>query len=285
MAIEKWAARVAAGMMGLALASPAWAGAMSKVEFRMEVRDAIHKLSPKATIQMVGDDSLRVQPPGAKPDDGMSVFLGNAYERYLNDPEALETIVGQITRTALAADLSAPVDKDRLVVLIRPVDYVTQPGFDKIKFLIRPFAGDFIKIVAIDDPETFRMGSADDVRPLFADDDALWAQAEANTRARMGKLEIDELEPGVWTVTNDTSLALNFAEQPDLWRVHGVAVTGDPVVVFLQRNLLLLVDGGDKDRVQRAATFASQLAGEPEIISTTMFTRHNGVWSVLEQRP
>jgi hypothetical protein len=277
--------RIAVGLIVVVLASPAWAGVMSKSEFRLELRDAIVRLAPKAKVTFEGEDTLRVTPPGAKLKDGSSLYVGNAYERYLNDPEALETIVGQMARTSLAADASPSVTRESLVVLIRPIDYLTLSGLDKIKFLTRPFAGDFIEIVAVDGEETFRMTAADQVTPLFPDEAAAWARAEANTRAKMGRMDIDTLEPGVWTITNESSLALNFVNQPDTWKVHGVTMTGDPVAIFSQRNLLLLVDGGDKDRLERVAMFVDQIAGDPEIISTTMFTRHNGVWSVLERKP
>ena len=285
MRLRRWMARVAAGLMALALAGPAWAGVMSKAEFRLELRDAIVRLAPKAKVALEGEDTLRVVAPGAKPDDASSLYVGNAYERYLNDPGTLETIVSQMARTALVADASISVTPESLVVLIRPIDYVTQPGLDKLKFLTRPFAGDFIEIVAVDGEETFQMTAADQITPLFPDEAAAWTRAEANTRAKMGRMDIEAMEPGVWTVTNESSLALNLVDQPDTWAVHGLKMTGDPVAVFMQRNLLLLADGGDKERLERLAMFVKQVAGDPEIMSTTIFTRHNGVWSVLEQRP
>jgi len=284
MRLRRWMARAVAALMALALAGPAWAGVMSAAEFRLELRDAIIRLAPKAKVRLEGEDTLRVVRPGEKPKDASSLYVGNAYQRYLNDPEALETILGQMARTGLA-DAWTPVTQESLVVLIRPVDYVTQPGFEKIKFLTRPFAGDFIEIVAVDGEETFQMTPADKITSLFPDAAAAWARAEANTRAKMGRMNIEAMEPGVWTVTNESSLALNFVNQPDTWKAHGINMTGDPVAVFSQRNLLLLADGGDKDRLERVAMFVNQMAGDPEIISTTIFTRHNGVWSVLEQRP
>jgi len=285
MAVGRWMGRIAAWVFVFALATPAWASVMSKAEFRLEVRDAIIRLAPKAKVEMEGDDTLRVARPGSKTDDSASVFIGNAYERYLNQPDALETIVDQMARTALVANDPAAVTKEGLVVLIRPIDYVTQPGFEKIKFLTRPFAGNFIEIVAVDGGETFQMTSADKITPLFPDEATAWAWADANTRAKMGRMDIDALEPGVWTITNESSLALSFVNQPDTWKIHGITMTGDPVAVFSQRNLLLLADGGDKDRLERVATFVDQIAGDPEIISTTLFTRHDGVWSVLERKP
>lgn len=285
MAVGRWMGRLAVGLMMFASAGPAWAGEMSRAEFRLELRDAIVKLAPKAKVEMVDDDTLRVVPPGSKPKDGSSIFIGNAYDRYLNQPDALETIVGQMARLALEKDQFAKVTQDNLVVLIRPVDYVTQPGFEKFKFLTRPFAGDFIQLIAVDGKETFQMTDADQIRSLFPDDEAAWARADANTREKMGRMEIDTLEPGVWSITNQSSLALNFVNQPDTWTTHGVTMTGDPVAVFSQRNLLLLADGGDKDRLERVATFVDQIAGDPEIISTTLFIRHDGVWSVLERKP
>lgn len=285
MAIGQWMGRIAVGLIVFALASPAWAGVMSKAEFRLELRDAIVRLAPKAKVKMIDEDTLQVVPPGSKRKDSSSIFIGNAYDRYLNQPNTLETIVGQMARLALEDDKFDAVTQDNLIVLIRPIDYVTQSGFDKIKFLTRPFAGDFIQIVAVDGEETFQMAAADQITPLFPDEGAAWARAEANTRKKMGRIKIETLEPGVWTITNDSSLALNFVNQPDTWKVHGITTTGDPVAVFSQRNLLLLADGGDKDRLERVATFVDQIAGDPEIISTTLFIRHDGVWSVLERKP
>lgn len=284
MAAGTWMGRIVAGVLALTLASPAWAGVMSKAEFRLEVSDAVHRLAPKARIETVDADTLRVV-IGPKPEDGASMFIENAYQRYLNQPDLLEKIVGQLARTVLATGNPAAATPESLVVLIRPTSYVTQPGFEKTRFLTRPFAGDFIEVVAVDGEESFQMTEADLVTSLFPDEAAAWARADANTRAKMGRMEIDTLEPGVWTITNESSLALNFVNQPDTWKTYGVTMVGDPVAVFSQRNLLLLIDGGDKDRLDCVAMFVDQIAGDPEIISTTMFTRHNGVWSVLERKP
>lgn len=283
--LGRWMARVAAGLMALIVAGPAWAGVMSKAEFRLELRDAIVKLAPKSKVELVDDDSLRVVGPGDKAVDGVTVYVGNAYERYQNSPDALETIIDQMARTAVSAGAPA-VAKENLVVLIRPEEYV-QPVIkgEKTKLIWRRFAGDFVEVVAIDNGETFQMAMVEDVEPLFGDEASVWAQARANSLAKMGKMNIEALEPGVWTITNESSLALDFVIQPDTWQALGVSITGDPVAVFLQRNLLLLTDGGDKDRLGRVAMFVDQLAGDPEIISTTLFTRHNGVWSVLERKP
>lgn len=266
---------------------PALAGVMSQAEFRLEIRDAIVRLDPRAKIKLIGEDTLKVESREAKTKAGAesSVFVGNAYERYQNSPDQLEEIVGQMARAALIAQTAPAIAPESLVVLLRPADYVERFRSQKIGPLIRPFAGDFIEIIAIDTGETFRTEGADMVTPLFPDEAAAWARARANTLAKMGRLKIESLEPGVWTITNDTSLALEFVNQPDTWAAHGVTMTGDPVAVFSQRNLLLLADGGDKERLERLAMFVKQVAGDPEIMSTTIFTRHNGVWSVLEQRP
>lgn len=285
MSVRKWPGWLMAGLLALALAGPAWAGVMSKAEFRLELGDAVHKLSPKAKIETVDDDTLRVVLPGAKPDEGVSMFIENAYARYLNRPETLETIIGQMARSVLATRDLAKVTPENLVVLIRPTDYLAQPGFESIKFMTRPFADGFMQILMIDGAETFQMAAADQIAALFPEEASAWARAEANTRAKMGRMDIETLEPGVWTITNESSLALTFVNQPDTWKSYGVTMTGDPVAVFSQRNLLLLADGGDKDRVERVAMFVDQLAGDPEIISTTLFTRHDGVWSVLERKP
>ena len=285
MRLGQWVAGLAAGAAMLMAAAPALAGVMPLSEFRLEVRDAIARLSPKTKVTLEGEDTLHVVLPGAKAAEALSLYVGNAYERYVNDPEALDAIVSQMARTTLTVDTSMSATQESLVVLIRPASYVSQPGFDKLEFLTRPFAGDLIEIVAVDGEETFQMTPADRITSLFPNVAAAWARAEANTRAKMGQMDIEAMEPGVWTVTNESSLALNLVDQPDTWAVHGLKITGDPVAVFMQRNLLLLADGGDKERLERLAMFVKQVAGDPEIMSTTIFTRHNGVWSVLEQRP
>lgn len=284
MRFGRWAAGLAMAAW-LGAAGPALAGVMSQAEFRLEIRDAIIRLDPKAKIKLVDDDTLTVRPRGAKAGSESSVFVGSAYERYQNSPDKLEEIVGQMARAALTATTVPDVTPESLVVLLRPIDYVERVRSEKVGPLIRPFAGDFIEVVAIDTGDTFRTEGADMLTPLFPDEAAAWDRARANTLAKMGRLKVDSLEPGVWTITNDTSLALEFVNQPQTWAAHGVVLEGDPVVVFSQRNLLLLADGGDKDRVERVAMFVDQLAGDPEIMSTTMFTRHNGVWSVLERKP
>jgi hypothetical protein len=46
---------------------------------------------------------------------------------------------------------------------------------------------------------------------------------------------------------------------------------------------LLLADGGDKDLRAGLAMFLDNAKEDPETISTTMYIRRSGVWSILKQ--
>jgi len=285
MRFGRWMAGLAI-LAWMGAAEPTLAGVMSKAEFRLEVRDAILRLAPDVKFEFVDEDTLRVGRHGKKPSaEGLQLFLGAQYARYLNAPDEAQVVIDRVARLAIAADEPGEsATRENLIVLVRPVEYVEQPGAEKMNLIWRPFAGDFVEVVAVDAPETFQLADGEKVDLLFPTRDATWKAALANTRKRMGALEVERLSEGVWAISSESGLSLSVLEDPEAWRVNGVTISADPWAVLLQRNLLLLVEGGDKERLAKLSAFLDEMSQSPETFST-IFQRHAGVWSSLEQRP
>jgi hypothetical protein len=282
----KWFAVVLSVVSSIVIAWPASADPLSLLEFRALVRGAVEKRLPGARIQEIDDRTLRVTPPGGGPGDEIKMMVEGAYGRYLNDPASRDAVIDQLVRVTSTLDTTPAAKSDNVVILIRPSDYLANAGLGEMKALTRPFGSGFIEVIALDIGETFRVGEADEVLKIFKDRDAVWRRAAENTRARNLRFDVEPLgNGGAWAISSDSSLAPFFVETPDLWAANGVTIKGDPIAVFLRRNLLLLADGGDMDLRLKLAIFLDNIRDDPETISTTMYIRRNGVWSVLKQGP
>lgn len=270
-------------LAAVALVSPALAKPLTPVQFRDQARAAVERLVPGSKVQVVDERTLRIKLPGAGSADELKMMLDSAYDRYLNDPDARDMIIEQMVRVLVSANTTPVVTQDNMVILLRPADYLQSSGLGAVEALRRPFGPGFIEIVALDLGETFRVVDLDALRAVEKDQDAIWRKAAQNTRARNAAYDVGRPTAGVWTISAESSLAPYFVMSPDLWEANGVVIKGDPVAVFLERNLLLLADGGDKDLLTGLTMFLNKVKAEPGTISTTMYIRRNGAWSVLEQ--
>jgi hypothetical protein len=265
------------------VALPVNAAPLTMLEFRAQVRGAIEARAPRARIDAIDERTLAVKLPGGGPNDEFKVMLESAYGRYLNNPAGREAVIDQLVRVLDNATTEPKPTPDNVVILVRPADYFETAGLSEIKTMFRPFGDGFIELIAMDLGETFRVGGAEDLLTMFKDPDTAWRQAAANTRSRNVKYDIEAPARGLWMISSASSLAPYFVETPDLWAANGVTIKGDPIAVFLQRNLLLLADGGDKDLRAGLAMFLDNAKEDPETISTTMYIRRSGVWSILKQ--
>lgn len=280
-----WGRAIAAGLAAMILATSACAQdapmIMPMSEFQLEVRAALLKVDPTLRIELVGEDSLKIrQAKVIKDDDGMSLFLDNAYDRYRNAPGDVDKIIGQLARVMASSGEKAALERDKLVVLIRPVEYLqAMPG---LELVYRPLVGDFIEVVAIDESESFRLATKDDLTKAGIEAADAWTAARKNTGDKIGPFEVQSMEPGVWFVTDGASLALNLVSMPERWAAQGIQIKDEAAVVFLQRNVLLIADTADPARLSRFVKFVKANEGEPEVFSTKIFLYRHGNWSVLE---
>ncbi len=253
---------------------------MPMSEFQLEMRAALLKLDPTLRIELVGEDSLKVRQAKAKGQESLSLFLGNAYERYRKAPQDLEAIIGQWTRVVAPGVERAALEPKTLVVLIRPQDYLETAKAGEL--VSRPLVGDFIEILAIDEGESFRLATQEELKKADVGIADAWAAARRNTSEKIGPFRIDLFEPGIWLVTDDANLALNLVSMPERWAAQGIQIKDEAAVVFLQRNMLLLADASDPARLSLVRRFVKVSEGEPEVFSTTIFLYRHGNWSVLE---
>lgn len=278
-----WREAVLGVLAALAVATPSLAKPLTPLQFRNQARAAVERLLPGAKVKIVDERTLRIKLPGGGRDDELQMMLDGAYDRYLLDPSARDAIIEQMVRVLVSANTAPVATQENMVILLRPADYLEVSGLGAVKALTRPFGVGFMEIVALDIGETFRVVGVEDLTPVVKEEDAIWRKAAENTRARNAVYDVGRPAKGVWTISSASSLAPYFVLSPDLWAANGVAIKGDPIAVFLERNLLLLADGGDKDLMKGLPIFLNRVKAEPGTISTTMYIRRDGAWSVLEQ--
>jgi hypothetical protein len=142
--------------------TPAATGTLSPAAFRDRLIAAIQTATHRPTTIL--DERFR-----ATRADGteLTVIINNAYAQHQADPSGLEAVVARFTRM-----LDAPGDDgatvDRLVVIVRPIDYLkqsVQPGAKLDNFIpARPMAGDLSLFLAVDARQTIRLAGPKDLK-------------------------------------------------------------------------------------------------------------------------
>lgn len=260
---------------------------MTAVEFRGAVVAAIRARMPKARIEERAVDELQVYRDAADK-DGISLYLGNIFARYRGAPADGDELIGKLVDTLVmaSAEDQPPAAPGQFVILIRPDGYLSLPTMKDAKpeqkLVWRPLAGHMIQLIAIDRGKGFSMASAGEVTAAFGSTDKVWGPALANSDRTKGEVQVDQVRETTWTVTSSNDLGDTIMLLPDPWKGLGIGLKGAPVVVALQRNLLLVMDSAsDAEEFAAVQDFLASVAAEGDTISTEMFIWKDGRWQVF----
>lgn len=270
-------------MVALALACPAMAQPLLGIDgYRDAYIAAVREAAPDARIEVVSPYTLHVTPAGR---EEIVVNLDNSFAEYRGNPADLDRIVGRNARVMLTVT-SVPgsaIDRDQLVVLIRPDDYVSN-SFGSTSTepppLTRPFGQGLSVVMAVNSPDAFAMPGARYVHEaLGTDDAALWRLAMANTHRLAGDFPLD-VQSGVLIAQPAEGLGPSALLDDDFWSRREVAVLGPDVVVLLYRSGFAMASATNADAVRILDGMLHSYNQDSDMMSDSLFVRRRGVWSV-----
>ncbi len=287
-----WHWVIAAGL-ALALSWPQASRAddlLTLPQFRERYVAALHKQDPDARVEVVAENELKIT---GKDGDSFTAFLDNAYGYYRMDPARLDAVLERYadmaTNTAKVGDV-VPGD---LVVMVRPRSFLSvaeaTPGKHGPKTaddlpVTHPFAGDLVVIVASDNPKSFSYPLLKDIRKAAGEPKAAWDLASAQTLKKVGSPTIDRVNDQIFTLTANPDFAADLLLDDRVWARPDIARLAPHPVVLVGRNGLVVVDADQAQAVATLRHFASTVETDPEFLSTQLFIRRNGGWSVLEPK-
>ena len=213
--------------------------------------------------------------------DSQNVFTDRTYGEYLKFPDTKTDIIERLVRIALESfspnNSEKPFPSDyleRLVLILRPADYGLEMAGDN-DFFSRPFAGALKAYIALDSADRLMVAPRAGFPDSGFTDDVLFALAEANTRARVGKLDYQFLS-GAWMVAADSGLAPSLLALPkacatDTESYFALLIDGFNYVTAYASDASAVTDISN---IARAGIDAGGLPSEPLLLC------QNGQWSV-----
>jgi len=247
--------------------------------FRDAYVAAVVKAYPTATVKVVADDAVEI---GDSHGGSVTSSLDHAYAYYQQDPKELEAILKGEVETLGAASQPLSVTAGKLVVLVRPAAFLPT-GMPAAKTpLHRPLAGDLIVLVGADGGVAWIYPPAAKLRAqLKMDNDAIWAQALANTGQEIPGVPALGKRRALATLTGGHGLTSSVLAEPGVWDTPAMQVGGAPVVAPIAKDMVLVIHLDDAKGVAALRGLAAKSQTDPDALTQQLFVRRNGAWEVL----
>lgn len=265
--------------IAILLASASLAAAQPLLDllaFRERVAAEVRRQQPEAKIVLLGRVGLSVALPGEEPKEQS---LERAYSLYREEPRRLEELVGVYSRSFLPA----PVTPQALRVLVRTeaANPPPGPGGPADRGLVRPIAGGLIAIVAVDGPDAYEFLRATVLRRrLKLDDAAIWARAQANTRAAI-PFKPRKLVPGQPARLAQDGLSSSLIADDAFWNSPVMTAQGPVVVAAPGRDEIFVLLASDRRMVEAVRAELAKVADDADTLFGKLLIRRGGRWEVL----
>lgn len=251
--------------------------------FQQLYLDALKSDHPDAVVVSATVDEIVIRRPDGSE---FTTFLGNAYRRHLEGQsadEAVAVLIGLIDRT------TTPLTVEHAYALIRPHDFVIPPnvaaaaqdGEWKLP-LHRPLAGDLMVFVAQDDIDSFSFPSEEEVTGLFGSEAAAWTEVLAHTMRQLGDVSLEDLGSGLSLITAREDIAASLLLDDGLWSSPEILKLAKRPAVGVVKSGLLMVDSENAVARDLLRRVMAQTEDSSDFLSTDIFIREEGKWSVLE---
>lgn len=184
---------------------------MTISEFRDVVVSALIDAYPDWYIAGVAPDTIEYhQDPESFDGENAGIHHVNyGYFQYLQDPSSLDEYVAQVVRIAQIAALESPGFDDfhdRLVILLRPDDYLIPSAGDDTTILSTSHRGDLIAAFFLDSEDTLTGFPASQLEETGLTIEEATDLAKLNLSNRMGEIIVEQFE-GLEVVTTESGLA------------------------------------------------------------------------------
>jgi hypothetical protein len=265
---------------------------MSLDQFRGRFIAAVEKVDPRVKIEVIAPDELRLT---WSKDGQRTVYLANTYYYYRQNPAEADTLINRLVRLMAQSTHEVDESADRLVLLVRQDSFgdsyeaaAAQSGKPKNHLFSEPVADGLALFVAYDEPEAYQYPALDKLQAKFGPDKAwIWSRARQNTLRAIGKVSVESVQPGVFTVkAADSNISASLLVDDDFWASDEIKAAGAHPVVLVGKELLVVVDGADVKALAWLQGFADSRDPEDrDWLSTQLYVRQGGRWAVLPRQP
>ena len=283
----------ASAVIAFGSAQPGDAGLMTRRQFAAKVAEALRAGDPRASTEIVSDDTLRVTRA-----DGWkgTIHLANAYERYRRDPAALAHIVE--TEVRLHLESTSPARPTDGATRILPV-FRSREWFDNSLKRLRatgvpestlgagtPLNRELMLMFVEDRNASMRFLGGPDLERLGLSLDAARQVALTNLRRLRADKMSAEGHDGRYRVQGALEYESSLALDDEWLRSPEFGLKGDPVVAIPSRSMILFTDQRSREGLATLRTVARRIyeGAGPAGISAELFVWHAGELRVLEER-
>jgi len=253
--------------------------------FAGELRDAF----PDAHIRIVpgaqNEARIDLTLPG---EIQAGLQLGNAYQRYLSEPQALEAVLADQMASVreMQQRLSGEEDRDEGVVLpvIKTREWhetalnqlrASQPGMDAAPFVVEPLAGDLIVTYVLDTPASMSFLSPQQAEQRELRGEALRGHALENLARLLPELELKG-GGGRYAARLDRNYDAGMALLFERWRDR-IELRGEPVFAIAARDELMVCGSEDADSLASLREIAQEISRDsPYGLSSGLFVWRDG---------
>ena len=260
----------------LAGCGPAQAGQQSREAFRDAFAQRAEAAMPGVKIEALDGATLRITWPDGTREN---LSMATAYEYYEKDPGRSDELIEGLITTLQEGAEGAPIARDNLVVIVRPVGAKVEIGGDAAIPLSKPFVGDLIQILAVDSETSIRYAGRDDLAKLKLDEAEAWKLGLSNLPLRMGVLEARQLEgvEGLLAVGSESGLGPSALLGPPPCGPGSDRPEGQLALVMARDFFAVPAN----DQARSLAVFWAMVRHEatsPEAFSRTAITCQGGRW-------
>ena len=266
----------------LLLAAPQAAAQVSEGKFTQIYIDALRAQAPDLEVRLTGPMELEIGPDGEE----ITAYLGNAYARYLTDPDALQLVIdGYVSATLeqLESDF-ADIDVTRIVPVVKDAGYLAellQTRGDRIEVAHERYNEHLTILCAEDSPQSIRYLSDEDLEELGVDRAALRGQAIANLDRLLPELEAQGADGTYMLIADgnyEASLVLfDDIWQGDIWTSGSLPVEGEVVIAVPARDMLLVTGSRDAGGLAILRDIAADvIASDPYFLTDQLFVYRDG---------
>lgn len=247
--------------------------------FRDAVARELSSKRPDLCIRSQGESGLSVG-RSSEACDEVQVSTAYIYQNYVADRTHQSLYVDQLVIMALSGivSLEAPFtpDRTRIVAVLRPDAYAANAGDagDAESSIWRPFAGDFIAMLAQENEGQIRSLRGVDLARIGLSESQAWDLAVANLRPRLGDLERTPNAAGAEHVTSASGLAPAQLLLPDTCTPHGP----DFDVFVVSRDSFFYANASKPQATAMLAGYAGELVQQDAVYSRRLLSCLDGNW-------
>jgi uncharacterized protein YtpQ (UPF0354 family) len=262
--------------------SQAALAALSPEAFTQEYAAKLRAALPDRQVEILGPLELRVT--GGKGSEYTS-YLDNAYNEYLQDPDAREEILGR--RVAAALEMSSelpPLARENIVPVVKDRDWlaetaaaVSKKGAERPPPHVVEDLNDVLVIVyAEDTPLNIRYFGPEDLKKAGIERARLRSLAVENLRRLLPKVELHDAGAfKMMTAGGNYEACLLLLD--DLWDAKALGVTGEIVVAVPSRDLLLITSSDNDAGIARVREIVAEVVEEsPYSLTGELFVYRKG---------